>query len=275
MGRILGSKYFQNMYYVTATVLLVVAIAGSIGRGFPLNLVVAVLTATVLDVGIKKLLLKKTSVMPLSAIITGLIIGTVSMNAPVLGVLIATVLAILSKFVIRLKGSHIFNPAVFGVVISQVFNPAAHSAASNAIAHSASQVIEGFGPGGFAVNILLVPFLLFANYKAKNFWTSVSFLIVTVLLWPLVGIVSLDALNIQNIIGFLEILPWYFVFIIVSEPKTSPYAKNEQIVFGISIAIISVLATLFSGSHTAALVALLIGNIIYAAYRFRRGVFKK
>lgn len=261
------TKYFHSMYYVTIAVLLVVAIVESTARGFPVNLAVAVFTASVLDIAIKRLWLKRTPIIPLSAIITGLIIGSVSVNAPVLGVFIATVLAILSKFVIRLKGSHIFNPAVFGVVISQLFNPAAHSAAGNAVAQGAAQAAEGFGPGGFAVSIVLVPLLLFANYKTKKLWTSIPFLIASALLFYFTGLTRLNSLNIQDIFKFFEVLPWYFAFIIVSEPKTSPYAKNEQIVFGIGIAILSVLATLLSGSHTGGLVAILLGNLMYAVYR--------
>lgn len=263
------TKYFRNMYYVTIAVLLVVAVVENIDHGFPINLVVAVLVASVLDVAIKRLWLKRKPEIPLSAIITGLIIGTVSFNAPILGVLIATILAIISKFVIRLKGSHIFNPAVFGVVISQALNPAAHGAASNAITHGAAQVAEGFGPGGLAVSIALVPLLLFANYKARKLWTSIPFLIASALLFYFTGLVSLNSLNIQEIFMFLDVLPWYFAFIIVSEPKTSPWVKKEQIIFGIGIAILSVLPLFILGfySHVVALGALLLGNAIYATYR--------
>lgn len=255
------AKYFQNMYSVAIAVLLVVAIATSIGRGFPVNLVVAVLTASALDVVVKTWWLKRKPIMPLSAIITGLIIASVAFAAPVWGVLIAAVLAIVSKFVIRFRGHHIFNPAVFGVVVSQVLNPAAHGAAVN-VAHSASQVVEGFGPGGFAVPLVLVPLLLFANYRARKLWTAVPHLIAAALLFYFTGLAGA-----QGLLGFLEVLPWYFAFIIVSEPKTSPYAKNEQVMFGTGVAVLSVLATLLSGSHIAALAAVLLGNLVYAAYR--------
>lgn len=254
------------MYYVTIAVLLVVAVVESFDRGFPLNLVVAVLTASVLDIAIKRLWLKSAPTMPLSAIIAGLIVGSVSVNAPVLGTFIATVLAILSKFVIRWKGSHIFNPAVFGVVITQVLNPAAHGG----ITHGSSQIVEGFGPGGLAaVSMWLVPLLLFANYKARKLWVSMPYLIATALLFYFTGLAKLTSLNIQDISKFLEVLPYYFAFIIVSEPKTSPWIKKEQIIFGTGVAILSVLPLLIFGfySHIAALVALLLGNLIYAAYR--------
>lgn len=263
------TKYFHSMYYVAISVLSVVAASESIGRGFPVNVAVAVLTASILDVAIKRFWLKKTFAMPLSAIITGLIVGLVSVNAPVLGTFIAASLAILSKFIIRWKGWHIFNPAVFGVVIVQVLNPAAHSAADSAMAHGASQVVQGFGPGGLAVNMWLVPLLLFANWRARKLWVSIPFLIASALLFHFTGLAKLTSLNIQDVFKFLEVLPYFFAFIIVSEPKTSPWAKNEQIVFGIGIAILSILPLLIFGfySHVAALAALLLGNLAYATYR--------
>ena len=263
------TKYFQSMYYVTITALLVVAVVKNIGRGFPANLVVAVLTTSLLDVAIKRLWLKRNPSLPLSAIITGLIIGTVGMNAPVLGVFIGSILAMFSKFAIRLKGSHIFNPAVFGVVITQVFNPALHSGAGNATVHGASQVVEGFGPGGLAVSLILVPLLLFANYRARKLWISIPYLIATTLLFYFTALASLNSLNFQEVFRFLDVLPWYFAFIIISEPRTSPYPKNEQIVFGIGIAILSILPLVLFGfySHVGALATLLFGNLIYAMYR--------
>src|SRR3989344_659912 len=258
-------KYFQSMHYVTIAVLLVIAAIESVGLGFPVNLVVAVLTASVLDVAIKSLWLKRKPAIPLSAIITGLIIGSVSVNAPPAGVFIAAVLAILSKFLIRLKGSHIFNPALFGVVITQVLSPAAHGP----VAHGSSQVIEGFGPGGYMVNIWLVPLLLFASYRARKLWISIPYLFATALFFNFTGLASLNSLNIRDLFKFLEILPYYYAFIMVSEPKTTPYFKKEQIIFGIGIAILSILPLLMFDfyNHVVALVALLLGNLIYAVYR--------
>lgn len=259
---------FPSMYYVAIFVLTVVAIVESFGRGLlPVNAVVAVLTTSILDIAIKKFWLKRAFTMPLSAIITGLIIGTVSVNAPIAGTFIATLLAILSKFVIRWKGSHIFNPAVFGVVIVQLLNPAAHGGGS--MAHGVSQIMEGFGPGGFAVSLWLVPLLLFANWRANKVWVAMPYLLATALLFYFTGLATLNSLNAADIFKFLEPLPYYFAFIIASEPKTSPWAKNEQIVFGIGIAILSVLPLIIFGfySHVTALIALLIVNLVYAIYR--------
>lgn len=262
-----------SMYYVAIFVLSIVAVVESFDHGLPVNAVVAVLTTSILDIALKKFWLKRPFTMPLSAIITGLIIGTVSVNAPFVGAFIAAVLAILSKFVIRWKNSHIFNPAVFGVVTVQLLNPAAHGGGS--IAHGASQmVMEGFGPGGFAVSLWLVPLLLFANWRANKLWVAIPFLIASALLYYFTGLANLTSLNPQGIFKFLEFLPWYFALIIVSEPKTSPWVKNEQIIFGIGIAVLSVLPLILFGfySHAVSLVALLLGNLIYATYHVVRGL---
>src|SRR3989344_579943 len=259
------TKYFQSMHYVTIVVLFVVAAIQSIGHGFPVNVIVAVLTASVIDVAIKSLWLKRRPALPLSAIITGLIIGTVSVNAPIMGAFAAAVLAILSKFVIRHKGWHIFNPAVFGVVVSQLLSPAAHGPTT----HGVSQAIEGVGIGGLTVSIGLVPLLLFANWRAKKLWISIPYLVATTLLFSFSGLASPTSLSSQGIFSFLEVLPYYFAFIIVSEPRTTPNVRIEQVAFGIGVSVLSILPFLFFGSysHIGTLVALLLGNIIYALYR--------
>lgn len=259
------SKYFRSMYYVTIAVLFVVAAIENIGRGFPVNLVVAVVVTSVLDVMIKKLWLKRKPAIPQSAIITGLIVGSVSLNAPIVGTVIAAILAILSKFVIRLKGSHIFNPAVFGVVVSQLASPVAHGPVS----HGSSQVVEGFGIGGLTVSLPLVPLLILANWRAKKLWISIPFLIASAILYYFTGLASLNSSNIQDVFRSLEVLPYYFAFIIVSEPKTTPYLAKEQLLFGMGIAILSVLPLIIFGfySHVVSLVTLLAGNLIYAIFR--------
>ena len=185
-------------------------------------------------------------------------------GATLAGFLLA-VLAILSKFSIRWEGSHVFNPAVFGVVVTQVLNPAAHGA----VVHSSLQMAEGFGPGGFTVHIWLVPLLLFASFRARKPWISIPFLIATALLFYFTGLANPTSWNAQGIFTFLEALPWFFAFIIVSEPKTTPFRKKEQVVFGIGIAILSVLPLLIFNfySHVVALGASLLGNVLYAAYR--------
>lgn len=247
------SKYFQSMYHVTVALLLLLAAVASYARGFPVNLLTAVLVAAVLDVAIKKVILKKKVSTPLSAIISGLIIGSIApFDAPVIVVIVASAIAIFSKYVIRIGSSHIFNPATLGLLVSL----AIFRLGDAWWATEASVNIAG-------TSVVLMPLLLAANYKAMKLSTAIPFLAATAVFFHLTGI---TVLNSAGILSFLESLPYYFAFIMVSEPRTSPYVRKEQAVFGISVAILSVVLTLYSVKYSL-FVALLLGNIAYALYR--------
>lgn len=250
------SDYFQSMYYVTIALLLLLAAVASIGRGFPVNLVIAAATVAVLDVAIKKVMLKRKPVMPLSAIISGLIIGSIApFSASPLVVIVASAVAMLSKFFIRLKGTHIFNPATLGLLVSL----ALFAKGDEWWAAIASVNVLGY-------SLLLMPILVIASYKALKLSTAVPFLAAIAILFHLTGIAPLNSLS--GLLPFLESLPYYFAFIMVSEPRTSPYARNEQIAFGTGVAVLSAILFLYTSFYPV-FVALLLGNLAYALYRRR------
>ena len=92
--------HFLNSMYGWVIVLLVVlaAIGSYIKQAIPLNLIVAVVVCSVLDLAIKKVL-KKSFRFSASAFITGLIIGSVAQfQAPVWVILVASVIAIGNLF---------------------------------------------------------------------------------------------------------------------------------------------------------------------------------
>lgn len=254
-------KYLLSMHYVTIEVLIVVAVVGSLGRGFLVNIIAAVLAASALDIALKMLWLKQRLTLPLSAIITGLIVGLVTpFGTNILAVIIPSVLAVLSKFFIRMKGSHVFNPAVFGVVASMLLFS---SIASHVPPEAAGHMSSGANIGGFAVNLLLVPLLVYASYSARKLWISIPNLITAGLLYFFTGLATANSL--------IQALPYFFSFIIASEPKTTPNTRNQQIIFGIGIAILPFFPLLIGQSydHVGALVSLLIGNLAFAVCRSR------
>jgi len=256
------AKYLLSMHYVTIEALVIVALFNSFSQGNPpINVSIAVITTAVLDIILKKVLLNQKPSLPLSAIITGLIIGLVTpFQTNTLAVIIPSILAVLSKFFIRLKGTHIFNPAVFGVVTAiLVFSSIASHAPSGATDHMSAQA----SIGGFAVNLILVPLLVYASYTARKLWLAVPNLIISGLLYVLTGLTTINSVVIT--------LPYFFSFIIASEPKTTPSSKKQQLIFGVVIAIFPFLPFLIGGSynHIGALLSLLIGNLVYGIYRTR------
>ena len=68
-----------------------------------------------------------------------------------------------------------------------------------------------------------------------------------------------------GLLNFFTSLPFYFAFIMLSEPKTSPNAPKEQVAFGVAVAIL--IFVLDAHIKYSFLVALLAGNLAYAAYR--------
>lgn len=250
------SDYFQSMYVWTILLLAFLAVVASYARdAFPTNLLVAVIAAAVLDVGIKKIVLKRKISAPLSAIITGIIIGSIApFNASPLIVIIAASLAILSKFIIRFKDLHIFNPAALGLVISLF------------LFSLGDEWWAAVGYNVFGYAITLTPLLIFANYRAMKLKVSLPFLLTVAVLSHLTGIIRLNSFDPADTLRFLVALPYYFGFIMVSEPRTSPYQTKEQISFGVSVAVLTVILTLYSVAY-ALFLALLIGNLGYALYR--------
>ena len=262
-------KYFSEMHYVTIEALLLITLYHFFEHGFPLNILIAVIASIVSDIALQVSLFKKPIRLPLPAVISGLIIGLVSpFSTSIITVVIPSIIAVFSKFFISFNKIHFFNPAVFGVVASMfLFSSIASHVSPEGSAHMAGMGEANIG--GFSVNLIFVPFLVYASYAARRLTVSIPNLITSGLLYYFTGLAHLDILNSFSILNFLNTLPYFFSFIIASEPKTSPVSKNLQIIFGVGIAILPFLPLFFGKSydHVGALVSLLVGNLIYAVFR--------
>lgn len=247
-------QFLNSMYgWAIITILILAGIGSYIKNAFPVNLSVAIVVCCVLDLVIKKAF-KKNLKFPASAFITGLIIGSVAQfAAPLWVVLVASVLAIGSKFVIRLKGQHIFNPATLGLLIAFLIFSSGDEWWSSV----------PFSIGG--ISILFTPLLILPNYKALKLGVSLPFLLVTGILFYATTYVPFVA-SITGGVDFLYALPYFFAFIMVSEPKTSPYRLREQVVFGALVAVLT-FALLFYSVKYYLLIGLLVGNLGFAIYR--------
>ena len=117
---------FWNVNYFTIITLSSLATFGILWLDFEsaLLLVVTSVTATTLaDIGITYFRHKKIF-FPSSAIIIGLIIGLLLVpETPLYVPVLASLVAVLSKHLIRLKGRQIFNPASFGIMATLLLFP--------------------------------------------------------------------------------------------------------------------------------------------------------
>ena len=248
---------FNSMYVWAILLLLLTAGLASRTLGIlPTNLFVAIIVCAGLDILLKKFYLKRTEIkFPFSAVVTGIIIGSIiSFNAPITVILLASIVAILSKFFIRLKGMHIFNPATLGLLVAL------------AIFSLADEWWAAIGFNAFGVALPVTLILILACYKSAKLKIALPFLAVVALLYHFSGLVPISSFTAAGLLTFIGVLPFYFAFIMLSEPKTSPYSSNQQIVFGVLLAGL-LFAAEFSHVKYAFLITLLMANFAYFAYR--------
>ena len=238
---------WNDVYVWVIIALSIMAIVGMYVNGLEKTLptvLVAVLTASLLDAFIEKLFYKKL-IFPYSGIISGLIVGSiVSFEDPLYVPLIAATIAIISKHFIKYKFHHPFNPATFGLLTIFV-------------------VFSKFDSWWAAVPFL-IPFLVIIAWKIRKLHIALSFLVVYFLLTYFTGNLRLQSIN--DLLG----LPYYFAFIMAVEPKTTPTVRNQQIVFGVSLAALLFLLAFILRIPYAIFISLLMVNLIYFVYRIRR-----
>ena len=250
-GHIISPMYLWAIILLTA----VAAVSSYTLHIVPYSLILAVVIAVILDFAIGRFYLKHRFRIPLTAIITGLIIGSVApTNASIPFVVLAVFVAILSKHLIKFKHSNIFNPAVLGLV--------------------AGLLVLGVGTewwaaatyNFYAVTISLTPILILLAYLSKRFTSALSYLaailVITVVTTDLLGSLSVGPL-ISTIFG----LPFFFAFAMLTDPKTSPHKRYPQILYGVGVAILSTAIALFR-VNSPMLFALLIANLFYLGYRY-------
>jgi Na+-translocating ferredoxin:NAD+ oxidoreductase RnfD subunit len=175
-----------------------------------------------------------------SGLITGLIISMVlAPNSSLLLTGLLSIVAIASKYILRLNNRPVFNPAAFGLMIGLIFfnNPLGWWGDYYHIL----TIIAG--------SILLIKFaghwkIIFA------FLTALSILILVRALISGPSIIDQLYLNIS--------ISSFFTFFMLTDPKTSPLLSNQFISFGILTAMGSFLALIFFPS------ALFVGGLLVA-----------
>jgi len=171
-----------------------------------------------------------------SAVITGSIIGMLSSpGSNLMFVWLAAFAAIISKRLIQIWGSHIFNPAAWGLFLAGL---------------ALSNQVNWWGASMPPVIILGAGIILL---RLKRLEMTFAYIIGRVLSAMLVGIPFSGALMLPNL---------FFAFIMLIEPKTSPSKRGEQLVFGLGCGALSTIAANAISQYEADLAALLIMNLM-------------
>lgn len=179
-----------------------------------------------------------------SFLITGLIIGFVLSSSQEWWLfLLAGFLAIILKHLIRLDGKHIFNPAGLGIfLVVVIFNKATQ------------------WHGAYWWHII-VPFGLYFTWRIKKASVVCAYFAMYILMaltqWYWFKRPFWDQIYYAN---------YFFIFIMLIEPKTSPFGFMGKVLFGIVVSVISFVLYWMKLPFDADLPALLAGNLIFRLY---------
>lgn len=173
-----------------------------------------------------------------SAIITGLIVGfVISSDEPFWKLICACVLAILSKYLIRFQKKHIFNPAALGIFLTTILFGASLQ-----------------WKGTFAWHIL-IPFGIYFINKIKKAEVVLGYAVVSLILFTTQALLQRTPLG--NIFSYFS---YFYIFVMVIEPKTTPVSSIGKFIFGAGIAALIFILTETGAKFDVELLSLLIMN---------------
>ena len=172
------------------------------------------------------------------SIVSGLIIGYVLSSSQAWWMIaLASVLAISSKHLIRFKSRHFFNPAGFGILMA-VFLLGASTEWKGAY-----------------LWYIIIPFGIYFSFKIRRLELIAGYFIASLILFG--GQALIQKVNILDIFGYLN---YFFIFIMLIEPMTTPVYKAGKIIFGLGSGALIFVLYLF-GIKEAELLALLFFNL--------------
>lgn len=220
-----------------------------------LQISLAVVAATVTEIALGYVR-NRMFVSPMSAIAAALGIGIFFRSDTLWMFALAGVLAIASKYVIRQRGGHIFNPSNFAIVSLVFLTP-----------QLATIEFTQWGDS-IALFALIAGICFSIAYRAGVILTTVSFLVsYTLLLLPLLSFrPETFSAHHYGLIGPSLVL---FASFMITDPRTSPQGTVPRILHGISVAAtyfffeaIGVRYALFVASFTVTIVNVLSRLII-------------
>jgi len=174
-----------------------------------------------------------------SAIITGLIIGYVlSSDEAWWKFVFAALLAILSKQLIRFRERHVFNPAALGVFLTLII-------------FDASTQWKGT-----YIWYIVVPSGIYFAYKLKKTEVIMGYAIISLMLFGIQAF--LQKVSFWNIFGYLS---YFYIFVMVIEPKTTPLKTMGKYLFGAGTAALIFILTEAGVKFDVELFSLLAMNV--------------
>lgn len=251
-----------------ALIALILSVFGQLAPWTPLQLLASAAVAIVVTCATSLLFATIMRVKPNldSALITGLLLFFVMQprfDLPGLaGIAVAGVLASLSKYLLAVRGRHVFNPAAFGAFAVTIFV-------------FATGIDSSYAAWWVGVPVLLLPVAIAAFlvlYRTQRLTVGLAFIVIAVVVALgnalLRGAPVVDVLNFTLLQGPLI----FFAGFMFSEPLTLPPRRWQQLVEAVVVAVLFTIPFSFGPLNKTPQFALLVGNLLGFAFGQRRGI---
>ncbi len=181
----------------------------------------------------------------ITALILALIVSPIRGYGDLWFLFWASVLAIASKYIINIRGKHIFNPAAFAVALTYL-----------TINQAASWWVG---------NPVLLPFVLVGGLliarKLRRFQLVFSFMAAVLFVTFLGALFGGQALGPAFMAIFLYTPFFFFAFVMLTEPLTTPPTNGLRNLYGALVGVLFAPAFHLGSFYTTPELALLIGNV--------------
>jgi Na+-translocating ferredoxin:NAD+ oxidoreductase RnfD subunit len=256
-----AKKFFKTPKGLLTIILVVFVVMAAPGQG--LRAVVPGLASAILAAGLVDLLIlrvrKKVWEFPSGAVLTALIVTMVlRAQEPWYVPATTSVIAILSKYLIRSRAANVFNPAALAIIASFYLFHTGQSwwGALTDLPPIAKVILIG-GGAYIAARVNKMPLVL-------------AFLGAYFLLFTVTAFVS-NPLPVAEIFRTPDAeAALYFAFIILTDPPTSPAKYPDQMVCGLIVAVVSYMFFEAAGVVYYLLAGVLVGNVWEAWRRVNR-----
>lgn len=218
----------NNFQYVPPVFITLLLLIGQLSFSMLdsyMNLVASVGTSMIAEVILSKFVLGYWRKNLASAYITGISVGILIRAPMVWPYIITALLSIMSKYVIRYKGKHLFNPSNFGVSWMLFMAPL-----------DVAGLSIQWGSNFLALAVIWVLGLLIV-YRAKRFHVTITYVISFIILAYVRSLIAGDTFlaEVSPLTG-----PMYqlFIFFMMTDPVTTVSTRKGRIIVAILVAVV-------------------------------------
>jgi len=239
--------YFQYVPPVFITLLLLV---GQLNFGILdsyVNVIAAVIAAMITEILLSRILLGKWKNLS-SAYISGISVGILIRSTMIWPYIITAILSIMSKYILRYKGKHLWNPSNFGVSWMLFM-------ASLDVAGLSTQ----WGSNLFSLTVIWILGLVIV-FKAKRLHVTLTYVVSFVIL-AYVRSIIVDDTFLAEIAPLTGPMYQLFIFFMLTDPPTSVSTKKGRMLVVILIALVGFILRLNNYIYAPFYALFLVGPI--------------